>query len=236
MRELLNLVTAEVEETALKYETARLEGGLLPCLPPFILSIGWSAPRPELPISVTYFRLLSDLCSFWIQQQIPVRSARVRHVLLHHGTLDGNTYPLINLCDHNDYYDYHRLSEKGRFANVLCSFDRLRALGNMLAICGVRVSGVKEIHGAEVFSVATQAPFYVGWYLDRCKSLFRNLTPLPIIRNGIRILYIVVFYFHLVFSLFSACNQLLPTDCLLGSIRISPGSRRPVLTTFYPTA
>ena len=185
MRELLNLVRVEVEETALKYETARLEGGSLPCLPPFILSIGWSAPRPELPIPDIYIQLLSGLCSLWIQHQIPVHSVRVRHVLLHHGTLDGNTYPLINMCDHNDYYDYHRLSEKGRFANVLCSLGRLRALGNILAVCGVRVSGIKEVHGAEVFSIATQAPFYVGWYLDRCKHLFRDLIPVPIIRDRI---------------------------------------------------
>ena len=185
MSELLDLVKVEVEETALNYETARLEGGSLPCLPPYILSIGWSAPRPELSISDPYIQLLSDLCSLWIQHQIPVHSVRVWHVLLHHGTLDGNTYPLINMCDHNDYCDYHQLSEKGRFANMLCSLGRLRALGNILAVCGLRVSGTKQVHGAEVFSISTQAPFYVGWYLDRCKHLFRDLIPVPIIRDNI---------------------------------------------------
>ena len=198
MSELLNLVKVEVEETALNYETAWLEDGSLPCLPPYIQSIGWSAPRPELSISDTYIQLLSDLCSLWIQQQIPLCLVRVRHVLLHHGTLDGNTYPLINTCDHNDYHDYHRLSEKGRFANVLCSFDRLRALGNILAVCGLRVSGSKQVHGAEVFSIATQEPFYLGWYLDRCKHLFRDVIPVPIIRDNVGTLFIIAFYFHLV--------------------------------------
>ena len=213
MSELLNLVKVEVEETALNYETARLKGGSLPYLPPYIQSIGWSAPRPELSISDTYIQLLSDLCSFWIQQQIPLRPVRVHHVLLHHGMLEGNTYPLINIGDHNDYHGYHRLSEKGRFANVLCSFDRLRVLGNILAVCGLRVSGSKQVHGAEVFSIATQAPFCLGWYLDRCKHLFRDVILVPIIRDSMETLFIIAFYFHLVF-IFISSLQPTPTNGL----------------------
>ena len=187
--ELLSLIEAEVERTALNYESERLLGGSLSNLPPFIVSIDWSAPRPNLPDLDSYIlHSLSGLCKRWEDNHVPLCTVRVHHVLLHHGMLEGNTFPLIRIGDFSgDGEEYHRLSEKGRLANDLCSLDRIRALGNILAVCGTRVSGSHFIQGVEMFTIATRAPFSVGWYLERCEC---NLIPsdtyfnkcLPVVR------------------------------------------------------
>ena len=186
MNELLSLVEDEVGKTAWNYQVARFRGQSLARLPPYVVSIGWSAPRPDLPILYTYIRLLSKLCNVWIQHKIPRHRVRVSHVLIHHGTLEGNTFPLVNIGDHTGYRGYHRLSEKGCFSNVLCSLDRIRALGNILAVCGLRVSGLKRVRGGTEYTIATQAPFYLGWFLDRCKNLFHDVILVPIIIDNIK--------------------------------------------------
>ena len=167
---LLGLVTAEVERTARRYHVERSGGQPLPCLPPHIISLGWSSSIPDLPVPATYMQLLAGVRNVRIQHQLSGYRIRVTHVLLNHGTLRGNTFPLINIGDHTGYRGYHRLSEKGRFANVFCSFNRIKDLGYMLAVCGVRVSGKSVIRGAREYSIATQAPFYVGWFVDQCKG------------------------------------------------------------------
>ena len=160
---LLNLV----ERTASRYETEKLLGGSLSSLPPFIVLVDWSSPCPNLPDLDSYIlHSLSGLCKRWEDNHIPLCTVGVIHVLLNHGMMEGNTFPLIKIGHPTRGEEYHRLSEKGRLANDLCSLDRIRALGNILAVCGIRVSGSHKIQGVETFTIATQAPFLVGWYLE----------------------------------------------------------------------
>ena len=157
------------------------------------------------------------------------------HVLLNHGTLEGNTFPLIKIGHPTGGEEYHRLSEKGRFANALCSLDRLRALGNILAVCGVRVSRSSKIQGVETFTIAAQAPFSVGWYLERCEC---HLTFSDAYFTDILLLSDSLCFTcsctRFLFTL--ADGQFYETDCLIGSVRLIPESGRPVVHTFYPTA
>ena len=166
---LLNLVDNEVGRTASIYETELLRGGSLPNLPPFIFSIDWSPAVPGLSIPGKCLRLLSGLTSCWVDNGLPLCEVHTKHVLENHGTLTGNTFPLVILGNHSGPNEYHRVSEKGRFVNILCTFNRIRALGNMLAVCGVKVSLSKVVHGVETFTVAARAPFQLGWYLDHCE-------------------------------------------------------------------
>ena len=165
--ELLDLVREEVERTASRYEAERLRGGSLSYLPLFITSIDWSHPLPELSIPEKCVPLLSELYSCWGDNQIPLCTVDVKHILLSHSTLEGNTFPLVTIGDHNGYRDHHRLSEKGCFANVLCTLSQIRALGNILAVGGLKVSESKTINGLETYTVVARAPFEVGWYLNR---------------------------------------------------------------------
>ena len=160
-KEMVALVNSKVRLVTQQYEEACLRGASPLFLPPFIVTINWvSLPRVSIP--AVYLHQLSGLRTRWEQHQIPECLIHTEHVLLNHRTLQDNTLPQTIFNDGS----LSRLSLKGRFLPELSSPRCIHVLGNIIAACGIQVSGASKVKGRITYTIAVLAPFVVGWWFN----------------------------------------------------------------------
>ena len=160
-REMVALVGSEVRLITQHYEEACLRHVSPLFLPLFIVTVNWVS-LPRVSISAVSLHQLSGLRTHWEQHQIPLCLVHTEHVLLNHRTLQDNTLPQIIFDDGS----VSRLSSKGRFLPELSTPRRICALGNMIAACGIQVSGTSVVKGWVTITIAALAPFFVGWWFN----------------------------------------------------------------------
>ena len=152
---------SQLELIAEQHYGAHLRG----CLPLFLLPfvvVAWWVQLPQVSISAEHLNCLSELSTRWRQSHVRECLVHAQHVQLHHGSLPGNTMPLAIL----NSGDLASLSSKGRLVSELSTQVRIRALGKIIATCGVKVSMPRTVRGRVTCTLAVLAPFSVGWWFN----------------------------------------------------------------------
>ena len=116
--------------------SAALLGKYFLLLPQVIAIIWVSLPRVQ--ISPVYLHKLSNLHTWWGQQQSQPCIVHMGHVLSNHCALVDYTLP-VNVLDDGSLSVY---SAKSRFIPDLCTPHYILALGNILSCVGTQVSSV----------------------------------------------------------------------------------------------
>ena len=148
------------------------------CPPLFLLPyavVAWWVQLPQVPISAEHLNCLSELSTCQRQSHVRECLVHARHVQLNHGSLSGNTVPLIILNNG----DLASLSSKGCLLSELSTQVRIHALGKIIATCGVKVSTPCTVRGRVMCTLAVLAPFTVGWWFQRwyqyhCSLIFHS--------------------------------------------------------------
>ena len=146
---------------AQRHYGAHLQGCPPLFLPPYAV-VAWWVQLPQVPISAEHLNCLSELSTHRRQSHVWECLVRARHVQLNQGSLPGNTVPLVILNNG----DLASLSSKGRLLSELSTQVRIRALGKIIATCGVKVSMPRTVRGRVTCTLAVLAPFTFGWWFN----------------------------------------------------------------------
>ena len=163
-REVLGMVAEAYSQLALiaqQHYGAHLRGCPPLLLPPYTV-VAWWVQLPQVPISAEHLNCLSELSTCRRQSHIRECLVHARHVQLNHGSLLGNTVPLVILNNG----DLASLSSKGHLLSELSTQVRIRTLGKIIATCGARVSTPRTVRGWVMCTLAVLAPFTVGWWFN----------------------------------------------------------------------
>ena len=152
---------SQLEIIAQQHYGAHLRGCPSLFLPPYAVVVQW-VQLPRVSISAEHLHCLSELSTRWRQSHVRECLVRARHIQLHHGSLPGNTVPLVIL----NSGDLASLSSKGHLLAELSTQARIRALGKIIATCGVKVSKPRTVGGRATCTLAALAPFTVGWWFN----------------------------------------------------------------------
>ena len=143
-----------------------------------------------------YLHELSNLHTWWGQQQGQPCIVHTGHVLSNHCAVADYTLP-VNVLDDGSLLVY---SAKSRFILDLCTLHRISALGNILSRIRIQVSSVSWVLGQGTFCIVALAPFTVGWMSDASNFIFY--------------LHIQVYFFSLSRKIKSFCIKKVKGFCI----------------------
>ena len=136
-------------------------------LPPQVIATIWVSLL-RVQILPVYLHELSNLHTWWGQQQGQPCIVHTGHVLSNHHALVDYTLP-VNVLEDGSLSVY---SAKSRFIPELCTLCCISALGNILSHIRTQVSSVSWVVGQATFHIVALAPFMVGWWSDASNFIF----------------------------------------------------------------
>ena len=171
---------SQLELIAQRHHRAHLQGCPPLFLPPYAVVAQW-VQLPWVSISAEHLNCLSELSTRWRQNHVRECLVRAQHIQINHRSLPGNTVPFIVL----DNGHLASLSSKGHLLSELSTQVRIRALGNIIATCGVKVSKPRIVRGWVTCSLAALAPFTVGWWFNAGISIIIPLFYTPVVTPSV---------------------------------------------------